>query len=148
MSRITRAMLLRVRDKDVSSLSDYMKVTHTARGHFVCELPSYWQASKRELTNPDWRILLIDLDDAEVNSLVSSGVPESLTDRMTPSRLNKIDLDSLIASDARLAAYIADDTRKNASFRITLPEDILTKLSATPRLPDPNIIGEEGNIIG
>lgn len=133
-------LLIRVVDK----ISDdfYLNTQLTKRGDVIVAQPDGWAWGKLELSNPDWRIIVVA---GEADDFVGLVAPEPETDPLNPSRTRqrrafRLDLESRALS-AEIASHIADDAR--ATAKIELAKTVLdTATVRKPVIADPAVIGD------
>lgn len=153
-------IILRVRDEE--SQDFYRNCAASKAGDVIVVLPDGWEFSGDELTLPEWRIVRFPVKDAAANDritlLLETFLAPELADSPLPlfrtrqAKAFSFDLASP-ALPADLRGYLADDSRKQASFTLSLSDaDLEALLTAVkvrkPRIADPAVLGNDPAIIG
>ena len=85
------------------------------RGDVITYKPDGWAWSRAERQNPNWRILSVDLTEAECQALVSPELDPNKTKTLIRKRMRRL-RPSQVTLPPRLLNYLQDDTR--AQFRL------------------------------
>jgi hypothetical protein len=122
----------------------YLNARQYKRGDVIAVCPDGWPWGREELNNPHWRIVKVpDMTESEASAFLGK---EHDTDPSTPSRTLqrrafKIDLDHADAGPLLAQSRGRQHVRAVA--------ELLRRLKAAkPRIEDPFVIGESGQVIG
>jgi hypothetical protein len=115
----------------------------TKRGDVIVAKPDGWRWVGRELTSPQWRILKVPaLSLSEASMLLAA---EPYDDPVHPSltrqrRMYRLDIDN-VALPSALATYLADETREEPAFILTLDIDRIRRMIVRkPKIADPGAL--------
>lgn len=135
-------LLVRVKDK-INPNSEILSAKLMKRGDVVHVADENHVWGTKELSNPDWRILKVELTKEQAESLLAPEHPPDLLKeyKMLRKRAIRLNLDSMDVATNLL------DTRDD-------PKSVFEKsfvesaIEVKERLAEPDVIGDEGIVIG
>lgn len=138
-------LLVRIRNK--TSPDVYQNCRLTKRGDVIAVRPDGHPWGKRELSNPDWRIIRVPISLAEAGALIDKEPGNPRTNRMLQRRSFYLNVD-WSELPAGVKSWILDDTRQEPIRQFTAAA-IRSIVAQRTALTDPNVLGPQNeNVIG
>lgn len=143
-------LLVRIKDKPLSGdlLLDSLR---TMRGDVIHVAPDGHQWGKKEIDNPEWRIIKCpDMGKAEAEALLAREPGDPLKNKYLRKRLFRLDLDAL---EKTLADQLVYDPNVAVATRGGIAKVEATRASlaavkiAKEKIPDPDVIGPADDVV-
>lgn len=132
--------------------SVYQDTKLPKRGDVVAAREDGWPWGADELTDPAWRLLSIP--GAPVQDFLGLLSPEPATSPEELLRPNTLQYRGWFLDDGAVdvppdfAAYIADDARTDAIYRVPPGITLAQVVAKRPAVADPAVIGDDPRVIG
>lgn len=138
-------LLIRIRDKVGTDV--YRDCKLTKRGDVIDIRPDGHPWGRRELANPDWRIVRVPISANEAHALLAPEPGNRLTNRMLRKRLFRLDVDNASLPN-NIKNWLRDDSRATPILDVAATRVRGIVQEKTP-LSDPAVLGPlNENVIG